>query len=211
MKKYKALIASSLFVMAALFPVSYTDGASQGVLKKGALLVARPELPSRFFSETVIIIVIHEKKGTLGLILNKPTGHSSSDILNAPEEMKNLHEDLFLGGPQNRHIATLLIDTDNPPKGADNVFGGIYFSGSVAAVLSGGKSEGHYEIRAYSGVSSWARGQLEMEVLRGDWLILEPDSEAVFSKEPEKLWEKLLKSNKKGSSFLLEVNNRNSK
>jgi len=211
LKKYKTLIAYSLFVLTALAPGSYSEGASQGVLKKGALLVARPGLPSKLFSETVILIVIYEKKGTLGLILNKPTGHSSSDILKVPIERKNLHEDLFFGGPLNTHITTLLIDTDKPLKGADKLFDSVYFSGNAVAVLNDVKSKDDYEIRAYSGISNWAMGQLEIEIMRGDWLILEPDSETVFSKEPKEVWEKLLKKDKKGSSFLLEVNNKNSK
>ena len=210
LKRNKTLIAASLFALTALTPGSYSEGAAPGALKKGTLLVARPQLASKLFGKSVILIVIHDKRGTLGLIINKPTGHSPSDILTIPEEMENLHEELFFGGPVNRHIPTLLIDTDKPPEGADKVFGNIYFSGNAAGVLTGGKSKGHYEIRAYSGISSWARGQLEAEIMRGDWLILEPDSEAVFSKEPEKLWKKLLKKKERGSGFLIEVNNKHS-
>ena len=210
LKRYKALIIASLFALTALTSGSYCEGSPSSLLKKGTLIVARPQLASKLFRESVILIVIHEKKGTLGLIINKPSGHSPSAILAIPEDMGNLHEDLFFGGPVNKHIPTLLIDTDNPPEGADKVFGSIYFSGNAAGVLIDGKSKSHYEIRAYSGISSWARGQLEMEIMRGDWLILEPDLETVFSKEPEELWKKLLKKKEGGSGFLLEVNNKHS-
>ncbi len=210
LKRYKItlVVTAALCSLLALTPGTYSEAGGPYGLKKGAILVARPQLANPLFMESVVLIVRHSRSlGTLGLIINKPTGYSPRDFLSQLEEVDNLYEDLFIGGPVNKKIPTLLIHTATPPEGLEKIFGNVYFSGNLTAVLDDEEKKDDYEIRAYIGISSWAPGQLEAEIRRGDWLVVEADSKMVFSKEPEKIWEKLLAKGGRGSSFLLEVNN----
>ncbi len=46
-------------------------------------------------------------------------------------------------------------------------------------------------MQAYAGYAGWAPGQLEGEVKRGDWSLVEADVETLFSKSPETMWREL--------------------
>ena len=215
LKKIKSLFAPVF--LAALFlvmftPVSYSGAAEPVELEEGVILLATEKVGG-IFNKSVILIFKHlPDKGTLGLIVNKPSGHLLSSLIDVKGELENLHKDLFFGGPVNPKIPTLLLNTEIPPQGADELFDGVYFSGSAIKVLNDEALNGiiHNEIRTYSGVSSWARGQLEAEINRGSWILLKPDVETVFSMEPERLWEDLQEKLKRKGLQLIEVKNMHS-
>ena len=197
----------------ALFAPARFSGASEPVqLEKGIILLATEKVGG-VFSKSVVLLFKHlPDKGTLGLIVNKPSGHLLSSLIDIKGELENLHKDLFLGGPKNPKIPTLLLNTDIPPKEADELFEGVYFSGSAIKVVNDEALSGivHKEVRVYSGVASWARGQLEAEINRGSWILLRPDVATVFSREPERLWQDLQERLKGGGGQLIEVKNRHS-
>jgi putative transcriptional regulator len=214
LKKVKSIFAAVFFAitfLAATAPASYSEAATTVKLEKGVLLVATEKVGGAFKRSVVLVVKYAPNKGTLGLIVNKPSSHPLSAFIELPEELENLHKDLFLGGPQNPKIPTLLLNTDIPPQGADELFEGVYFSGNAFKVLRD-EAAGriiHDEIRTYSGISSWARGQLEAEMKRGSWIMLKADAETVFSREPDKLWEDLQERLKGDSGHLIEVRNLN--
>jgi putative transcriptional regulator len=49
------------------------------------------------------------------------------------------------------------------------------------------------DLRVYAGYAGWAPGQLEAEIGREDWYVLEPDAEAIFRADPATLWRTLLR------------------
>jgi putative transcriptional regulator len=49
------------------------------------------------------------------------------------------------------------------------------------------------KFRLYAGYAGWGAGQLDQELLRGDWRILQADAETVFDKNPEKIWQDLIR------------------
>ena len=59
----------------------------------------------------------------------------------------------------------------------------------LETILKQGWPDG--EARAYAGYSGWAPGQLEDEILRGSWKILEADVESVFNPDSGKIWKEL--------------------
>jgi putative transcriptional regulator len=48
-------------------------------------------------------------------------------------------------------------------------------------------------LRVFDGFSSWAPGQLESEIDRGDWYLLPVDVDALFKEPLDELWQKLLR------------------
>lgn len=212
LKKVKSLYAAAFLAMtfmAVIAPASYSKAAATGKLEKGVLLLATEKVGGAFKRSVVLVVKWSPDRGTLGLIVNKPSGHPLSALIELPVKLENLHQDLFLGGPVNPKIPTLLLNTEIPPQWADELFEGVYFSGNAFKVLRNEAAGGiiHNEVRTYSGISSWARGQLEAEIKRGGWTILEADVEKVFSKEPERLWEDLQEKIKGNRDHLIEVKN----
>lgn len=212
LKKVKSLFLAALFAITfllAITPARHSEAAATVELEKGVLLLATEKVDGLFKRSVILVIKYSPDIGTIGLILNKPSGHPLSAFIKLPEKLENLQGDLFLGGPVKPKMPTLLLNTEIPPQGADELFEGVYFSGRAIEVLRDEAEGGiiHDEIRTYSGVSSWARGQLEAEIKRGSWTLLKANPETVFSRDPERLWQDLQEKLKGKGGHLIEVKN----
>ena len=87
-----------LIIIALFSSVSAICGAeSPSSVANGVLLVASPTLNDPNFSETVVLVVEHGAKGTLGVILNRPTNMLLSEALPAIRGLKGSNHRLFAG------------------------------------------------------------------------------------------------------------------
>jgi putative transcriptional regulator len=69
---------------------------------------------------------------------------------------------------------------------------GVYFAvlpDSVDALLG----DPPRKIRFFSGYAGWAPGQLQGELDRGDWLVVDADAKSVFLKDTSRLWQDLVR------------------
>jgi len=174
-------------------------------LRKGIYLVAHPLLWEKTFRKTVILIVEHNEKGTIGLILNKPmsrweTNHSlRKNVRYIPQGLDMPKGRLYEGGPV-RHaenaseigLVHSLFEVNQAYKEElenaqkDNLinFGrlvleNIYWAGEssfVSKVASARITTAKY----YFGFASWFPGQLEKEIENGSWFLASGSSDLVF-------------------------------
>jgi putative transcriptional regulator len=162
-----------------------------GDLAKGRFLVASRRIADPRFSESVILLVDHDDKGTLGLIINRGSEIRLSEALPQVDSLRQRDDKLFFGGPVSRRQVLLLMRTSHPPPGAILVFGSIYFSlGSSLLDDTLGKDIGSF--RAYAGYAGWGAGQLASELARGDWFVAEADVNTIFSAMPASIWPALI-------------------
>ena len=47
----------------------------------GNILIAEPFLQGKYFSRSVIFMVEHDEKGSIGFVLNKPMAYTTSDLV----------------------------------------------------------------------------------------------------------------------------------
>ncbi len=47
--------------------------------------------------------------------------------------------------------------------------------------------------RVYAGYAGWAPGQLDQELSRGDWHLLQANAETLFDKAPQEVWPELIR------------------
>ena len=96
-------IASFLIVglLTALFaaPALASMELAPSSVEKGVLLVASSSLVDPNFRKTVVLIVEHGPRGTLGLVLNRSTGALLSEVLPDLTVLKGSTHRLFAGGP----------------------------------------------------------------------------------------------------------------
>lgn len=155
----------------------------------GKLLVARPNMPPNLFSHSVVLLMRHDNDGAFGFILNRPGGEAKlADLLRdldqkLPEPMPaNPSLGMYLGGPVELDTLFLLHSSDMAVFDTITAAGRYVMSkplDTMNRMAASGEKPRH--VRLLLGYSGWGAGQLESEIARGDWEIVEPSDDLVFS------------------------------
>ncbi len=166
-------------------------------LGKGVFLIASESLSDPNFSQTVVLLLEYDNTGAVGLIINRPTQVSLASLLPEEKELKNRLEPVFIGGPVGRTQLFLLLRSDSRPSHSQEIVDGIYATTSLETLreVVAGESPA-VAFQAYAGYSGWGPGQLDAELMRGDWLVTRADSETVFEKATDSIWPELIRKNK---------------
>ncbi len=159
-------------------------------------LIAMPGLEDGAFSRSVVYLCEHSERGALGLIINKPTDISLSNLFEKVDlslRRADLSNALvFLGGPVQTERGFVLHD---PVRAQDavaqedasayastlHITGGLLdmtTSRDVLEALSTGA--GPRRVLVTLGYSSWAEGQLESELAENSWLTVGADLAVIF-------------------------------
>ncbi len=156
---------------------------------EGHLLIAMPDLMSPIFSRSVILMIDHDEDGAMGVILNRPTEATATDLAG-----KVMDEDfvwdkpLSLGGPV---PGPLMVLHSEPDLADREILPGVFLTldAPKAQELLTRKAEPSLFVVNYSG---WGPGQLEGEFDRDSWLALPADVAHVFGRDDD-LWEAVVK------------------
>ncbi|MEW6544235.1 MAG: YqgE/AlgH family protein [Nitrospirota bacterium] len=171
------------------------SAASPAPLGKGVFLVASPALQDPNFLQSVILICEHGPEGTLGVVLNRPTGLLLSEALPQISVLKGTSYVLFAGGPVQPGGILMLFRVTKAPQDSRSVMEGIYLGGdleTLTQVIT--KPEPTETFRAFAGYAGWAPGQLEAELTGGSWAVVPADSFSIFDKDPANLWADLVEA-----------------
>lgn len=161
-----------------------------GDLQPPLLLLAMPQVLDPFFHKSVVLLVHHQEEGSLGFIVNRPTGVKIVDILE-DLDIDWLGEKgtmAFFGGPVEPQIGTLIYNPDDAsPPGRHEICDGVALTQHIGdletlAVQPPGA------FRLLLGYAGWGDGQLEQELLRNDWLVAPVDEGILFHDDPEEVW-----------------------
>jgi putative transcriptional regulator len=171
-------------------------GSEPGLpLEKGRLLVATPQLLDPHFDHTVVLLLDHDEEGTLGVVLNRPTGVGVSTVLTEWSEQVDGPPVLFEGGPVSPDAALALaaIAGDGPadPVGFRRIFGatGVMDLDTPRELLD----PRVVRLRIFAGYAGWGSGQLLAEVEEGSWHVVDSAPGDAFCPNPEKLWAEVLR------------------
>jgi len=183
-----AVRGAALFL--ALSAATPTRAAER--LAAGTFLYASPELRGSVFEASVVVLVVVEDAGVVGLIVNKPTGVAPRTLLSL-EGVERLKRPFYLGGPVTPHGVTALLRSGSPPEAAKRVLDDVYFTGDVDSLTPRFREDGaDRRLRLYAGYSGWSPGQLENEIALGSWVVVNRGRAGlIFSEEPESLWEEV--------------------
>jgi putative transcriptional regulator len=163
------------------------------VIHGGRLLVATPVLLDPNFARTVVLVVQHGDDGSLGVVLNRPTGADPRAPLPAWSDLIGDPPVVFVGGPVQPGVAVGLARASGPVEHP----GWLPVIGHVGLVdLSLDPSD--YgdritEVRVFAGYAGWAADQLEVEVDEPAWFVIDGDEHDPFTEQPEDLWRVVLR------------------
>jgi putative transcriptional regulator len=164
---------------------------------RGKLLIAGPTLLDPNFQRAVVLVIEHSPEGALGLVLNRPSETTVGDAVSELDELVDVAEPLFIGGPVQQTALIVLAQFEDAARAAVVAFEDV-------GVLGG---EDHEDppptrrARAFAGHSGWGPGQLDAEVERGDWILEPARHEDAFCEDPDTLWPLVL--TRKGGSYAL--------
>jgi len=149
---------------------------------KGHLLVAAPELLDPNFARSVLLIFEHTKQGAAGVILNRPTVATITDISEQVfSEEFDWEKPINLGGPV---LGPLLVLHETQSLSDQEILEGLFstIDATKVQVLLRQRVEPSLIIANYAG---WGPGQLEAEIKEGSWLLTPATIEMVFTADDE--------------------------
>jgi putative transcriptional regulator len=155
---------------------------------KGKLLIALPTLVDDTFYRTVILVLAHAPQGALGVVLNRPTDVAVAELFPQLALEAVQPSVLFTGGPVEPDGIICLA------RGASEEAPGF------APVLDTWGSidprepppTGVDAVRVYRGYAGWSARQLESELARNSWLVLDALPSDLATTEPEDMWTRVL-------------------
>jgi putative transcriptional regulator len=170
------------------------NGAQVGAPAAGRLLVATPSLVDPNFANAVVLLLDHDDDGSLGVILNRPSAITVASVLADWGASVDPPEVLFEGGPVSTDAAlavALVPDAGPDPIGFRCIFDrtGIIDLDTPPEVLAPAITR----MRVFAGYSGWGSGQLQAEVDKGSWYVLESTAHDIFDPDPGALWSQVLR------------------
>lgn len=170
----------------------------------GLFLVASRDMADPHFSRTVIYLVSHDDDtGTLGLVVNRPSKILLADAVSGIGKDTVDDHPVYYGGPVRHSMITMLIRSEQEDPLVRQVAGDVFFSHDrrVLDRLLAEQKPGN-ALRFYMGHAGWVAGQLQQEIRRGDWYVVDADPAAIFSTRPASLWNRLIEKLDPGGLYV---------
>jgi len=159
----------------------------------GKLLVADTSLKDPRFARSVIYLVRHDAEGAFGLIINKPLAKLPlADMLRQLDVEGSETEaelDLYFGGPVQGELGFVLHSRDFAAAKATMIVQDGYAVSDVRQVLRAiSEQKGPEKALFAVGYAGWAPDQLDAELERGDWNVIDADDALVFDLPVSEKW-----------------------
>lgn len=162
---------------------------------QGSMLISEPFLQDVYFQRSVVLLIEHTSKGSMGFVLNKKTDLTVNSFFKDLEELPGMP--IYLGGPvsSNRlffiHTLGDAIIPDTV-KITDQLFFDGNFDTLKRYILKGHSIEG--KVKFFLGYSGWTEGQLGKEIDRNSWVVSHDTPANIMQADGEDFWKNSLES-----------------
>lgn len=191
---FGALLMSPMLFTAAL---SKPEDTRPGASLAGQLLVATPEMGDPRFRHAVILMVQHDSKGALGIVINRAVEQVPAakllDALGLDSKGSTGQIELFAGGPVQPEVGFVVHSTEYHRSGTVDIDGRVAMTVNPEVLRDIGHNEGPRQSLVAFGYAGWGPGQLDAELAQGAWFTVPEDPKLVFDADRDKLWDDLLK------------------
>ena len=173
-----------------------------GPATKGTFLIAAPSLYDPNFRQTVVLLCEHNDKGSMGLVINRPTELVLTEALRQLA-LPDRDDVIYRGGPVQPDHILILIRSDQSPSSSHHVFGAVYLGADVPTLqLLAARNTGAHApaapadaaFRGYAGYAGWGAGQLDTELATDSWITMPADSKWIFDADPRTVWPELTRA-----------------
>lgn len=157
----------------------------------GMLLVSAPGMYSPDFARTVVLVLEHDADHTLGVVLNRRSEVALANVMPGWEELAAKPQAVHIGGPVSPESAVGLgvtkagVDISSSPhlNRLANRLVLLDLNASPEDLTPVVEA-----IRIFAGYAEWAPGQLDDEILRGDWFVTPALPSDVVARAGADLW-----------------------
>lgn len=178
----------------------------------GKLLIANPTMrKDNPFSKSVVYIYSDcPNAGTVGVVLNRPSETTVQQLAFDQKISFPSQERVYMGGPVNRSAMILLHTDDWQSKNTAIAGANLKLSSDNFMLLKMSTDNLPAYWRLFVGLSTWAPGQLAMEIgghfpynQTNQWLTIDGNEAIIFENSGEAQWEQALQvySNQKINSW----------
>jgi putative transcriptional regulator len=163
---------------------------------RGRLLVATPPLVDPNFDRSVVLMLEHGDDGALGVVLNRPSDTTLDDVLPEWYALAAAPAVVFSGGPvaPDAVIALARVNARTQVPEDSGLVPVVAGLGTVDLGRDPDDLAGTLDrLRVFVGYAGWAPGQLESELDREAWFVVELMPDDPFATTPASMWHDVLR------------------
>jgi putative transcriptional regulator len=161
-------------------------------LTQTVLLVAKRNLRDRLYGSSILIAKPIGDERHVGFIMNKPTNMTLGKLFPKHGPSQKVIDPVYLGGPMGPEVIFAMVKDAKSPGGRSlQLANGVYLAYDSAVVDRIIENEPQ-QARFFAGMVLWAPSELDEEVRRGLWCVLDPQPDLLLRKTTDNLWEELV-------------------
>jgi putative transcriptional regulator len=167
--------------------------ASQRTSLAGQLLIAAPNMGDPRFYQTVVLLVLQDRNGAMGIVVNRPLEErplaSLLEVLGETATGVAGSVRIFAGGPVQPELGFVLHSADYHRPDTVGIEGHLVMTSSREILRDIANGRGPKQSLVAFGYAGWGPGQLEGELAQRFWFTTPADANLVFEEARDRLWE----------------------
>lgn len=164
-------------------------------MRTGKLLIAPPAVRANFWSRTVIFVTEDHDRGSIGLVLNKPSKMPIREFSAQHGVDSDVDGVIYVGGPVNVNALTVLHSSEWECGNTMRINEDYSLSSSSDLLYRFSCNDRPKLWRMFAGLCAWAPEQLNSEMNgthgydhRFSWLIASANYSSVFKTDGQQQW-----------------------
>lgn len=171
-------------------------------LAETAILVAKPALRDQFYGATILIVKPVGNDRHVGFIINKPTTMTLGKLFPEHGPSQKVPDPVYLGGPHRPEVIFALVNRPDNPGGHSVQIARDLFIAMESEVVDHIIEAEAKHARFLAGMVLWRPGELNAELKRGFWYVLDADTDLVLRKPTDGLWEELVRRSERKANTI---------
>ncbi|UMQ43874.1 YqgE/AlgH family protein [Chryseobacterium sp. Y16C] len=169
---------------------------------KGKILISTPDISGDIFSRSVVLIIEHNENGAFGLILNKKNNQMSGKF----KSLFDFPIEVYDGGPVENDKVFFIVKGKKVTEVYSEITDEFYLTEDIENIMSAILSNELKieDIKIFSGYSGWTAQQLDNEVLKKLWTVVDIYNLDYTLPNDQTLWKSIMQN--LGGEYLLWAN-----
>ena len=178
----------AFLLLALCAPLAQSQDASTDTV----LLVAKRNLADRIYGNTIIATRPIGENRHIGFIVNKPTTVTLGKLFPKHLPSQKVVDPVYLGGPTGAEVIFAMVKDKVSPGGRSIQFAPGLYVAFDSEVVDRIIEKQPQQARFFAGMVLWQPFELQDEIKRGLWFVLEPQPDILLRKSTDGLWEELV-------------------